>query len=364
MRVLQVFAEPLLYGGQESAIMNFYSAIDRERFQFDFFTPYEAGNNEMLKRIEEVGGRVFAQNKPFEDRRRKYYFISELTGFLSRHNYEIVHINSGSSFALAKGAQICRKAGVKKVIVHSHATGVDNLKHKVVRTLYDPYFIKYPDYCLGCSEDVIRYRYPKVVSEKCRVIYNGIDTDKFRFNKEVRLSKRKELGIEKEFVLGSVGRLSPEKNPLFVIEVFKEILHRDPSAKLLMIGSGSMKVDVERRIMDADIDDSVIMLENRSDISDLMCAMDAFVLPSIFEGFGMVAIEAQCSDLPCVCSLGIPERIKIASTFKRISLTEGAPKWCDLIMGSRQSIRKVENAIQGSAFDIQKCVHELELLYE
>ena len=360
IRVLQVFAEPLSFGGQESAMMNFYRAIDKTKYQFDFFTPFYADNEGMIEEIKELGGEVFYFNKPFETKLRKKYFTEELKEFLSNHKYEIVHINSGSTFALAHSAKIAKELGVKKVIVHSHASGVENLKHRIVRLLYDPYFVKYPDYCIGCSKLALDWKFPKNANGV--VIYNGIDTKRFSYKEEVRNRIRKELGIENEFVLGSVGRLSKEKNSLFIIDVFKEVVLQKPDSYLLMVGTGPLEEEVEKRINEYGLKDRVIHFKKRNDINELMSAMDAFILPSLFEGFGLVLVEAQASGLPCVCSDTISKEIKITDQVTYLPLSDGATKWANVILENLHK-RSSNSLNEEMDFDIKECVNKLEGVY-
>lgn len=365
-RILQVFAEPILYGGQESALMNFYRAIDKENYQFDFFTPFEAENTGMIEEIHTLGGEVYNSNKPFESRLRKHYFTTELKKFIAAHPYEIVHINSGSSYALAHGAKICKNAGIPKVIVHSHASGVESIKHKIVRLLYDPYFIKYPDYCIGCSKLVAEWKYPKSVlnSDKCKVVYNGIDTAKFAYTEDKRSKKRAELGLTDEFVLGSVGRLSPEKNPLFTVDVFKELAEKDPNSKLLMVGSGILKEEVEKKISEYGLKDRFIHLENRSDVNELMCAMDTLVFPSLYEGFPVVLVEAQTSGLPCECSDAITKEVVVNNNVKFLALEKPVNEWAKELLQIKPIDRYEASVVMGnSEFCINTCVDALMRIY-
>jgi glycosyltransferase involved in cell wall biosynthesis len=366
-RILQVFAEPILYGGQESALMNFYRAIDKENYQFDFFTPFEAENTGMIDEIHALGGEVYNSNKPFESRLRKHYFTTELKKFITAHPYEIVHINSGSSYALAHGAKICKNAGIPKVIVHSHASGVESIKHKIVRLLYDPYFIKYPDYCIGCSKLVAEWKYPKSVlnSDKCRIVYNGIDTKKFAFSEEKRNRKRAELGLTDEFVLGSVGRLSPEKNPLFTVDVFKELAEKAPNCKLLMVGSGILKEEVEKKISEYGLKERFIHLENRSDVNELMCAMDALVFPSFYEGFPVVLVEAQSTGLTCICSDAITKEVVVNDNVKYLALGKPVDEWTKELLSVSSADRYRSFAImEQSEFSLWKCVAHLMKMYD
>ena len=367
IRVLQVFAEPLSFGGQESAMMNFYRAINKENYQFDFFTPYYADNEAMISEINELGGKVYSCNKPFESKQRKKYFIEELKQFLKENSYEIVHINSGSTFALAHGAKIAKELGVKKVIVHSHVAGVENLKHKIVTKLYENYFVKYPDYCIGCSELALKWKFSnKVINTgKTRVIYNGINTNNYRFDKQFRDQKRLELGLDDSFVLGSVGRLSMQKNPLFIINVFNELIKIKANAKLMMIGDGELEDEVQTEISKYHLEDKVIRFKRRNDVNKLLSIMDAFVLPSLYEGFPMVLIEAQTAGLKCVCSDSITKESKASDNLVFISLEDSPKKWATELLNVKENNReKAPEIVKEYGFDIVTCSRELEDLYD
>ena len=136
VKVLQVFGEPLANGGQEAFIMNMYRKIDKEKVQFDFFTPFKCENEELRKEIEVLGGKVFSGNMSFDRVVRKKNFKMSLKKFLKTHRYNIIHIHSGSTYELAYGAKIAKDNGANKVIVHSHSISkTESLKEKLKNIL-------------------------------------------------------------------------------------------------------------------------------------------------------------------------------------------------------------------------------------
>lgn len=333
-RVLQVFGEPLDNGGQEAFIMNMYRNVDREKVQFDFFTPYYCANESLRAEIESMGGRVFEKEGRFDTQGNKNDFLENLTAFFEEHQYETVHIHSGSIFSLAFGARIARKSGAKKVIVHSHCTGFDNLKYRLIKAASPFIFKGNATHYLACSKLAAAWKFPSSVmkSGNYTVIKNGIDLEKFTYQPENRAKYRKDLGLEDQFVICHIGRFTEQKNHSFLIEVFFEIQKRLPNARLLLIGEGPLKEPAEAQVQELGIADKVSFLGIRRDVSEILQASDLFLFPSVFEGLGIVAIEAQATGLPVVASEEIPEEADVTPLFHRLALKQGASHWAEEIL--------------------------------
>lgn len=367
MRVLQIFAEPLSDGGQESFIMNMYRNINKNKIQFDFFTPYYCNNLKMKEKIERFGGNVFAQGKKFETKRRKRFFIKELKKFLKNNNYEMVHIHSGSVFALAYGAQIAKKYGVKKIIVHSHCTGINSFKYRLIKRLSESMFLKNATDYLACSKEAAVWKFPKKIINENQyvVIKNGIELEKFVYNQATREEYRKELKIKKEeLVIGHIGRFEIQKNHDYLVEVFEELNKREDAIKLLLVGTGSLKKDIINKIKEKNLQDKVILLENRDDVYNILQAIDIFVFPSLFEGLGIVAIEAQAAGLQTICSENVPEEANVTTLFHKIEISNGKEKWADEILKYKTYERKdIIEEIRTNGYDAKKSAKVLEEIY-
>ena len=334
-RVLQVFGEPLDNGGQEAFIMNIYRNIDREQVQFDFFTPYYCANENLRKEIEDLGGRVFEKGGRFDTEGNKSDFLENLGAFFKEHSYETVHIHSGSIFSLAFGARLAKKHGAKKVLVHSHATGLNNLKYKVIKAASPFIFKGNATHYLACSEIAARWKFPASIIKKGRytVINNGIDLDNFTFSAEKRAEYREMLGLGEDLVLCHIGRFSEEKNHAFILEVFAKLLQKQQNSRLLLVGDGLLKAQIEEQAASLGIKERISFLGHRKDISEILQASDRFIFPSIFEGLGIVAIEAQATGLMVLASEEIPEEAAaIDSLFHRASLAMGAEIWAEKLL--------------------------------
>ena len=369
-RVLQIYGEILSNGGQEAFSMNMYRNIDRKKVQFDFFTPYYCNNEKLIQEIEGLGGRVYQGGGRFDTVGNKRDFIINLKKFLEENPYEIVHINSGSIFALAFGAKIAKKCGAKKIIVHSHATGYNNLKHKIIKCISVPVFLKSATNYFACSKEAAVWKFPKKIIKdgKYDIIKNGIELEKFQFSQRIRNEYRKKFNLENQFVIVNVGRFTDEKNHEFLIKLFSQFLKENRNSKLLLIGEGTNKKNIIEMTKKLGIDKYVLFLGIRDDVNNILQASDVFVFPSKFEGLGIVAIEAQASGLPTICSENIPEEANQTDLFFKLYLSENINKWINTIMRFKDSenISKRKDYVQKlkiAGYDASDSAKRLENIY-
>ena len=197
--------------------------------------------------------------------------------------------------------------------------------------------------------------------EGTAVIRNGIDFTKFRNIPETKEEIRKELGISEDaYVIGQVGRFAYQKNPEFTIEVFREVLKKNEKAVLLLIGRGNKEDELRKMIRNYGLEGKVRILVHRRDIPQLLKAMDVFILPSRFEGLGIVLIEAQVAGLPCVVSDRIPQEAFQSPRITRLSLDDPKDRWAEALLdpkGNIETYGDIEN------YDMGKEIRNLEALY-
>lgn len=365
MRVLEFFGEPLSYGGQESFMINVYQYFDLEN-EYCFVTPFYFNNTFLRSLILQKNDTSIADNCDFDSRNRKKYIIATAKRTIT-DEYDVVHIHSGSVFTLLIVARIAKQRGVKKVIVHSHATGNDNLTHKVIKMVSDLFLEKYADYFLACSLEAGRFKFSEKIlrSSRFRIIRNGIDIKKFTFDKDTRVIKRKELGVDNRTVICNVGRYSPEKNQVFLLDVLQEYLKLDPKGMLLLIGgTGIMQEEIKSCIDTLHLQKYVIMLQERNDIPELLSAADYFVFPSLFEGLGMSAIEAQAAGLVTLCSEYIPDDANVSPLYRKLPIEKGAEAWAQYIFHTLDSRRlDTSKEIERNGYSSSKCAEQLEKIY-
>lgn len=326
IRVLEVIGEMDL-GGAESMIMNLYRCIDREKVQFDFLVHTQrkcAFDDE----IEQLGGRIFHITK-FNGRNAIRYY-RECNKFFDQHpEIRVVHGHIGSSAALYLHA--ANKHGCY-TIAHSHAANkITDFKSVVWAFFSFPtrYIAKQ---LFGCSTEAGQARYGKraVASKKYKNFNNAIDVSRYAYDYQTRIDMRKSLGIDKdEILIGTVGRVSHEKNPEMIYGIFESLAERKEDTRCIWIGSGEFEDTYRRKIIDSGHTDRIIMTGRRNDIPQLLQAMDVLILPSFFEGLPVTIIEAQAASLPCVLSDTISRETAVTDLVTWKSIKDSPEQWAD-----------------------------------
>lgn len=349
-------------GGAETMIMNLYRHIDRSRIKFDFLVHVENKcdyDDEILK----LGGRIF-HIIPY----RIYNYGSYKSQFkklLEAHpEIQIVHGHIGSSASVY--LRVANKLG-RYTIAHSHALNkMDNLSDIIFKIMtLDNRWIS--DYYLGCSYQagVDQYGKKVVSSEKFKVLNNSIDASKYVYDSEIQRKMKTSLGMEGKIVFGHVGRFIPLKNHTFLLEVFSEIAKIEPKAEFILVGRGGLEDKIKRKVQDMKLVDKVHFLGVREDIPELMIMMDGFVFPSIHEGLGIVAVEAQAAGLPCLISEGVPDEAIVTRCVKREQIAAGAKVWAETILDMYKNIPRINRLeeIRTANYDIYETVKQLENIY-
>lgn len=366
IRVLQVCGEPFAGGGQESYLMNMYRHIDRRRVQFDFYTPFENRDLRMQTEVEALGGRLWASGFPFGEDNRGY-FRRGLSACLAEHTYPIVHIHSGSVYALAMGAKLARQSGVQNVAVHSHCGGFDNLRYRVARLTTRRMLLRYPTRYYACSHLAARWKFPPSVIRRGNytVLKNAVDTTRLRYDPALRQETRRRLGLADKPVIGHVGRFAPQKNHRFLIEVFAALVEIEPHAQLVLAGEGELVDEVLEQVDTLGLEERVHYLGVRQDIASLMNAFDLLLLPSFFEGLPVVGVEAQACGLPVVTSTGVTRELPIADLAAYIPLTDTAAQWSREVQRRLATPRRDTSAeMADSGYEVVAAAQKLQQEYE
>lgn len=365
MNVIEITGEPILYGGQEKFLSNVVESIDMRDLHIDVLTPYVCENNSFRELIRSKGGEVYELNLGFCPGKSRKLLLQPIVGFLATKSYAVAHIHSGSISALAYGSLAAKRAGIQKVIVHSHSTGVSSLKHKAIRVVFGRILKKNATDFLACSHEAGVMKFPKsVVKNKLLVVKNGIPVDAYRRNDQIRKTQRDKYGINDDcYVIGHVGRFSQEKNHRFLIEIFKEVNKQIPNSKLLLVGDGELMDEIKKAVKELFVDNNVIFTGNVDTVQNYYQMMDCFSLPSSYEGFSLVTLEAQAAGLPCVISAGVPEDVVIGENVVRIELSD-RQAWKDKVVLFR-GVAPVDNTeqIKSEGYDIENTVRAVRKLY-
>lgn len=339
-----------LGGGVEAVVMNYYRHIDRSKIQFDFICDSDS-TNIPYEEIESLGGKVILI-PPYQ---KIIKYIKELTGILKKNQYKIVHshLNTLSVFPL----YCAKKAGVKVRIAHSHSTtNKKEWKKNLMKQILRPFSKVFATDYFACTEHAGRWLFGNKTYDEGNVylLNNAIDLDKFKFDEKIRNKKRKELGISDDtFVIGHIGRFVAQKNHAFLIDIFKEVYKQNKKTLLLLVGQGPLKEEIQEKVNNFGLTNNVRFLGQREDVNELYNVMDLFLFPSLYEGLGMVAIEAQVNGLPCICSDEIPRIAKITNLTEFINLNDSILKWIGKINSDKEKRQKTIEKVYKSEYDIK-----------
>ncbi len=356
------------YGGVEAFIMNVYRNIDKSKVQFDFLTLHDK-KIVCEDEIKKMGGRIFKVEYSKKDNLIKHY--TALNTFFKQYANEFVGIHMNSCFPnYSLPLKYAKKYNINIRIFHSH-NSEDMYKSKYiivelmkkVKYFFEKKMIKKrATSLLACSDEAGNYMFDK---SEFKVIKNGVDLEKFRYNENIRKEIRKELNLRDEIVIGFVGRLQYQKNPLFALEIIKKINEKNTNYKLLMVGSGILESKIKEYIEINKLNANVILLGQRNDVYKLYQAMDIFLLPSNFEGLGIVLIEAQAAGLRCITSDNVPLLTKVTNNISYYNLEE-LNSWVDSIIEIpilQTNREKAYEEVNKKGFGIRNTIKELTGIY-
>lgn len=360
IRVLQVFGG-LDRGGSETMVMNLYRNIDRNRIQFDFVT-HQTVKGDYEDEIEELGGRIF--RVPRYKVINHVSYIKAWKKLLRDHpEWKIVH---GHMYTLAS---IYLKVAInegRSTIAHSHSISNGKGLKACIQDIIEKPLPYIADRFMACSNDAGLWLFGEDVikSDRYLMLPNAIDVDRFKYNEMTRLTMRNSLNIEDKIVLGHVGRYNYQKNFPFLLELIDKLRDIDQRYILLQIGDGKENKELKDLIKEKKLENSVKLLGVRDDIPNLMQAMDIFIFPSISEGLGIVAIEAQASGLQCLLSNKLPTESDITDLVNYLPIDNGVENRIDVIVNSKLGNRPDKSCqIKEANYDIKQTANIITKYY-
>lgn len=326
IRILHVVSSLNINAGMMSVIMNHYRHIDRDRVQFDFLYFEEFAENHM-EEIISLGGRAFyipyPTFRPSDQKKLHVFFQSHIGEFAAVHCHPI--------WASEVVAHEAKRSGIKHIIQHSHSTRFAETKKSEIRNRILLKFIGLfaTDYIACSPEASLLFGKKRARAGSVYILPNAISIDQYAYSANGRERIRREFHVDDHTILlGNVGRLSLTKNQLFAVSVFSEIKKINPNVKMLIVGEGAQKSQIEERICELHLSEAVILTGKRKDIRDILSGMDIFLMPSIFEGVPVSAIEAAAAGLPCLLSDTITRSVDMEGV-RYCSLQENARSWAE-----------------------------------
>lgn len=284
---------------------------------------------------------------------------------LERRRYDAVHLNLFQGLSLAY-ARLAAQAGVPIRIAHSHNADLrQSLTRSLKLALHRWGCRRYGGYAThrwACSEPAARFLFG---AQSWQFIPNGIDTQRFRFDPSARQRVRRELELANAFVVGHVGRLCRQKNQGFLLEAFGAFHRQRPDSALLLVGEGEDRAALEGRARALGLEDAVLFYGPTDRVEELYWAMDCLVMPSLFEGLPVTAVEAQAAGLPCLFSQTIARSCALTPDAAFLPLEAGAAHWGAAIAGL-QPVRDHTAAAQDVAaagFDVTAVAQKVQKVW-
>lgn len=358
-RIAQIVGK-MKAGGVEAMLMNYLRHVDTQRICFDFIVDEDSTiipSQEILAKK----GRIF-KVPPYQ---KAGEYQRKLTTLLKEQQYSIVHshLNALSIFPL----HAAKNAGVPIRIAHSHSTsGKGEYAKNLMKGVLRPFSAAYPTHFCACSAHAGQWLFGKARMEngQIKLIKNAIDLPHFDFDQQIRDDMRRSLHLENKLVIGHVGRFMAQKNHGFLLDIFFNVLQQKPACVLLLAGEGELMESTRNKARQLGISQHVRFLGVRDDIADIMQAMDIFLLPSLYEGLGIVAIEAQTSGLMVVASDQVPMEAHVSDRMLRLPLSAPAELWAKHILTqSHYQRQSYLEDVRRQGYDITIAAKELEDYY-
>lgn len=287
-------------GGAETFLMKILRVTKREDYAIDFCVATEE-KGFYDEEILSLGSKIFHICPKTHSFKK---FKKDLSDVIKNGDYDAV-FRSGATGFMAIDLWIAKKYGVKKRIFRSTNAGTtENSLRQFVNIITRRVLCSASNVKLAPSMLAAEYTFGKrVAHKKVKIINNGLDLEKFRYDEKVALEIKKELNVgEKQKVFGHIGRFSEQKNHTFLINLFQEYCKQHDGAVLILVGEGHLKPRILELIKEKHIEKKVIVLGSRTDVNKILMSFDVLLLPSIFEGMPNIVIESQCSGLPCLIS--------------------------------------------------------------
>ena len=301
-------------GGVETLLYNYFSSTNQYNLSI---ATQECNVPEVKRKFEDIGFKIYK----VEEKKHIIKNIMTMVKIIKKEKPDIVHSHMTMGNFLPNAiAFLC---GVKVRISHAHFAYAK--KNNIYRLLG----IIFSNVYMACTKAAAIYLFGKDF-EKAYILKNAINLEKFVYEDLKRNAIRNKLNISDRYVIGNVGRFTKQKNHTFLLDIFSKIHEKNKNTILLLVGDGELEKEIKEKIKNLKLDNDVLILSNRSDVNELMMGMDLFLFPTLFEGLGIVLIEAQATGLKCIASENVPNDVKVTDRIDFINLSE-KEKWIDSV---------------------------------
>lgn len=351
-------------GGVETLIMDYYRRIDKSKIQFDFLCN---SYNQIVyeDEIKELGGKTI--HFPARSKSLLEYKKSLKTFFeQNAKKYDAIWVNV-CSLANIDYLILAKKYGISRRIIHSHnSQNMEGILRKTLHLINKKRIKKIATDYWACSQGAARWFYEDELIDKVEIIHNAIDVKRMHYDENAGNNLREKYGWKNKIIIGNVGRLHFQKNQMFMLDIFKNILQVHPNAILVLIGQGEDEQKIRNKIQNLNIQNSVFLMGLQNNIREWLSTFDLFLFPSVFEGLSIAAMEAQASGVSILASEEvIPKEVKLNENLYFCSLDQNAETWANKaceVLQKKQRIpsEKIEEEFQKSGYDIDFEAKNLE----
>lgn len=370
MRVLEINVDDVGLGGVY-ALVNSVIRNKPEGLGVDIACIAEFENPENVRELNRLGTQVHYVGTHGPRLSRPLAYYRNTLCLLREQDYDCVHIHGDLAYLLLIFAAAARRAGVKRIILHSHAAGIDGGSRRlkgVLHRLCRGALRRWGTDFAACSDKAAAWMYPNIDVRKVKMVNNGVELERYRFDPERRDQLRRELGLERAFVIGHVGRFAYQKNHDFLLDAFAATRKHVKNAKLLLVGEGVLFEHIQQRVARMGLENDVMLYGSSYDVGGLMQAMDLFVLPSRFEGLPVVGVEAQVAGLPVLFSDRVTQQAGLTPRTWFLPIDVGsADRWAwaaqDIADGEAVDRSQGWRMVEAAGFTIQDTVRAFLELY-
>ena len=347
-------------GGLTSYVLQLYRMIDKKDFELTLLSYDEPHYFDSVYNVEMI-------SRPYH----VIQFYKKLRN-LALEGYHIIHFHQ--SYVNIVPILIAKIAGFETIILHAHSSSIDDNRklvyflktslHKVGKFLL-PFFA---DIYIGCSNKASKWMIPSkcIDSPSYHLLHNAIELDLYDRNISQRLDIRRRFNISDDaLVVGHIGRFTPVKNHSFIIEIFKDVLELNSNSFLFLLGDGIERYKIERLVKSAGVSDNVIFMGYVNNTIEVMQAIDVMILPSLFEGLPLIAIESQSLGIPILVSDTITEEVMLTDLCISLPI-DNSKKWAQEILFrfTKNKFIDCRNEIKALGYDSRDAIKKIEKIYK
>lgn len=361
MTTILFISSALNRAGTETFMMNVFRSLPQDKYWVDFLIFTDA-DTDYTHEVETSDHRVW---RLVSRRNGKLTYFTQLKKFFCEHasEYHAIHW-CGNSLSSMASIYYAWKYNVPIRIVHAHNSSASGLHNRMLHRLFRHFVSCITTHHLACSSAAAKWFFGD--AKDTIILKNGIDLDKYTYNETVRTTTRKQLGfLEDTLVIGHIGRFCTEKNHTFLLQIFSRLLKIHPNAILMSVGKGELEQEIKELAEKLSISSNVMFLGERSDVPNLLNAIDCFVLPSTFEGQPFVLIEAQAAGLPCIVSDVVNKDIAISPNVFFLSLNHDSMIWARKIREISVHFARTNTAqyIKEAGYSVKDTINQLASIY-